>query len=209
MPELSLRYGMTSPGAYYALMMRRHQHEYGTTPEQLSTVALTLREHASRNPNAVMREPITAADYHAAPLIAEPLRRFDYCLINDGGVAMIVTAADRAADRPAPPVYVTGFAQQAQFLRSELPPEDFWHAGIAAAGRRAYEMAGISREAVDALMVYDNFSPNVLFALEGLGFAPVGESGAWIQDGRIGLEASSRSTPQGATSRRATCRGGR
>ena len=90
---------MTSPGAFHALMMRRHMEEYGTTTDQLGAIAVTFRRHASLNPDAVMRTPFTLEEYRAARYICEPLRLLDYCLINDGGVAMILTTR-RARARP-------------------------------------------------------------------------------------------------------------
>jgi len=186
-PDLTLPYGMTSPGAFYALMFGRYAHLYGVTQEQLATVALTFRRHASLNENAVMRDLVSLEDYLASRWVVEPLHLFDYCLINDGGVALIISAADEAADLVQTPAYVHGFAQQGQLVESDFPPEDFWHDAIADVGARALAMAGRERADVDALMVYDNFSPNVLFALEGLGFCGRGEAGDWIQDGRIGL----------------------
>src|ERR671914_436200 len=99
-------YGMTSPGAFHALMMRRHMDEYGTTSDQLGTIAMTFRRHASLNPDAVMRTPFTLEEYRAARYICEPLRLLDYCLVNDGGVALILTTAERARRVGARPVYV-------------------------------------------------------------------------------------------------------
>ncbi|MBO0872187.1 MAG: thiolase family protein [Pseudonocardia sp.] len=185
--SLTLPYGMTSPGAFYALMLQRHRHRYGTSEEQLATVALTFREHARLNPNAVMRKPISRDDYLSSRYIVEPMHLFDYCLINDGGVALVLTAAEAAADRPQPPVYVLGAAQHGQLVNSDFPPEDFWADAISEVGERAFRMAGRDRSDVDALMIYDNFSPNVLFALEGLGYCAPGESGDFIQGGRIEL----------------------
>lgn len=186
-PALTLPYGMTSPGAFYALMMQRHRHLYGTSEEQLATIAMTFRRHASLNEHAVMRNPFTLEEYLASRYIVEPLHLLDYCLINDGGVAMVLTAAEAAVDFPKPPVYVLGAAQAGQLVGSDFPPEDFWAGAIGDVGDRAFRMADRTRGDVDALMVYDNFSPNVLFALEGLGYCKPGESGDFIQDGRIGL----------------------
>lgn len=185
--DLLLDYAMVSPGAFYALMLRRYQHVYGVTSEQLATVAMTFRQHASLNPNAVMREPITLDDYANSRLIVEPMHLFDYCLINDGGVALIMCAAEEAPSLSDKPVYVLGYGTQGRLLNSDLPPEDFWRSAISKAADQARGMAARTREDMDALMIYDNFSPNVLFALEGLGYCGPGEAGDWIQDGRIGL----------------------
>jgi acetyl-CoA acetyltransferase len=178
---------MTSPGAFHALMMRRHMEQYGTEPEQLGAIAMAFRRHASLNPDAVMRTPFTIEEYLAARFICEPLRLLDYCLINDGGVAMILTTAERARDLPKPPVYIRGFAQASEFAGSTFPPDDFWRRPIQSVAADVYAMAGVGPADMDALMIYDNFTPTVLFSLEGFGFCPVGESGPWVADGKLQL----------------------
>lgn len=180
-------YGMTSPGAVHAMMFQRHAHLYGTTSKQLASVSVAFRKHAALNPGAVMRDPITVEDHQNSRFIAEPLHIYDYCLINDGGVAIILTRADRARDMRKKPVYVRGFAQAADLVASTFPSEDFWYGAMSRAAAEVYRMADVTCENMDALMVYDNFSPTVLFSLEGFGFCKVGESGEWVQDGRLEL----------------------
>ncbi|MEP7205660.1 MAG: thiolase family protein [Casimicrobiaceae bacterium] len=182
-----LPYGMTSPGAAHAVMFQRHMHEYGTTSAQLAAVAVAFRKHAVLNPDAVMRAPITVADHQASRFIAEPLHLFDYCLINDGGVAMILTSAERARDFPKPPVYVRGVGVASALAGSSLPPEDYWYEPMAKVAEQTYAMAGVEHDDLDGLMIYDNFSPTVLFSLEGFGFCKRGESGAFVQNGRLEL----------------------
>ena len=180
-------YGMTSPGAAHAVMFRRHMHLYGTTSEQLAAVPIAIRKHASLNPTAVMRTPITVADHQKSKFIADPLHILDYCLINDGGVALILTSAERAKDAKQRPVYIRGFAQNTHLPGSSLPPDDFWYGAMQETAADVYRMAGIERSDVNALMIYDNFSPTVLFSLEGFGFCKPGESGPWVQGGRLEL----------------------
>ncbi len=180
-------YGMTSPGAFYAMMLQRHRALYGTTEEQLATVSMTFREHARLNPGAVMRKPVSLDDYRSSWFVVEPLHLLDYCLINDGGAAMILTVPEAAVDHPRPPVYILGSAQAGQLAESDFPADDFWGSALSTVGARAWAAAGRDRSEVDALMIYDNFSPNVLFTLEGLGYCEPGESGDFIQGGRIGL----------------------
>ncbi|MBJ3778119.1 thiolase family protein [Acuticoccus mangrovi] len=180
-------YGMTSPGAFHALMMRRHMELYGTRPEQLAEVAITFRHHASLNPGAVMRKEITLDDYMDARWICEPLRLFDYCLINDGGVALIITTPEHARDLKKPPVYIRGSALRTAFVGSMFPPEDFWNAPLADVAARSFGDAGLTREDMNALMIYDNFAPTVLFSLEGLGYCGVGEAGPFVAEGPLRL----------------------
>jgi acetyl-CoA acetyltransferase len=186
-PGLWFPWGMTSPGAFHALMARRHMHLYGTTPDQLGTVAVTFRRHAGLNPKAVMRTPFDLADYHRSRYICEPLHLLDYCLINDGGAALILTTAERAKDRPKPAVYIRGFGQRAQFAGSSFPPEDFWHEPMRAVARETYDMAGLGPADIDGLMIYDNFTPTVLFSLEGFGYCGEGESGPFVEAGSLAL----------------------
>lgn len=186
-PELTRPTGLTSPSAFYAMMLERHRAEYGTSDEELALVATTFREHARMNPSAVMRKPMSVEDYLSSRFIVRPMRLFDYCLVNDGAVALVLTTEDRAADLPGRQVYVRGVAQAGALRSSDYPPSDYWRAQIHDAGTQVLRQTGINRDDVDVLMAYDNFSPNVLFALEGLGYCQPGESGKWIGEGRIGL----------------------
>lgn len=180
-------YGMTSPGAFHALMTQRHMHMFGTTPEQLAQVSITFRDHAGLNPNAVMRSPIDLDAYLGARMICEPLRLLDYCLITDGGVALIITSQEHARDLARPPVYVRGSALQTSFTNSTFPPDDFWHAALQSATERSMAMAELGRDDMSALMIYDNFTPTVLFSLEGAGYCAPGESGPFVAEGHLGL----------------------
>ena len=180
-------YGMTSPGAFHALMMRRHMEEFGTTTDQLGAIASTFRKHASLNPDAVMRTPFTPEEYRAARYICEPLRLLDYCLINDGGVAMILTSAERARDLRKPPAYLRGLGQASALAGSTFPPEDYWRAPMRQVAEDVYGMAQARPQDMDALMIYDNFTPTVLFSLEGFGFCAPGESGPWVAGGKLAL----------------------
>ncbi|CDY78510.1 Acetyl-CoA acetyltransferase [Caballeronia glathei] len=182
-------WGLTSPGASHALMFRMHMERYGTTTRQLGAVSVAFRNNAMLNPDAVMRKPITLDDHASARRIVEPLGLLDYCLVNDGAVCMILTSAERAADLAKPPVLISGVGARDAFARSAIGNFDpgFWYDEIRDAGTQAYEMAGVTRDDVDALMCYDNFTPTVLFSLEGLGFCAQGEAGQFVQDGALGI----------------------
>ena len=182
-------WGFTSPGARHALMARRHMELYGTTSEQLGHVGMTFRNHAALNPNAVMRKPFSIADHQASRYITEPLRLLDYCIINDGAVALIMTTADRAKDMKQKPAYVSAIARADTYEDSSFytPPNDFWYDALQDISGRVYKGAGISQSDVDGLMIYDNFSPTVLFSLEGMGFCPRGEGGRFVSEGHLAL----------------------
>ncbi len=183
-------WGMTSPGAIHAMMWRRHMHEYGTTHADLSWVAEAFRHHACLNPDAVMHgKPITREDHAPARPICEPLALLDYCLINDGAVAWIITSAERAKDLKRPPVLISGYARQDNFTYGSAPPTDFWQSNLGAVREQIYARAGLGRDDLQGLGIYDNFTPTVMFSLEGLGFCKPGESGDFVKDGALRLGA--------------------
>jgi acetyl-CoA acetyltransferase len=183
-------WGMTSQGALYALMTQRYMQLHGLTHAELGEIAVAQRAFAERNPRAIMRRPLTVADYLQARYITEPLRLFDYCLVNDGGVALILTDV-REARRLGRhrPVTVAGVGRSdenrdATSLRPRLM--DFYHTGHRLASRQVYDMAGVGPEDVDVLQVYDSFSCHIVYALEGFGFCPEGEVGAFLREQGVG-----------------------
>ncbi len=180
-------FGMTSPGAEHALLYERYRQRYNVAPEKLATVALTFRKHAQLNPAAVMRKPLSLEEYMSSRFIVEPLRLFDYCIINDGSVVLILTTAERARDLKQAPVYVSAVATATKLETVSTPPTDNWRAAMNRVRDTIYPMAGITREDLSGLMIYDNFSPNVLYTLEGYGFCKEGEAPDFIQNGRLAL----------------------
>ena len=188
-------YGLTAPAAGAALAYRRYMSLYGATTDALGEVAVTLRSHARRNPNAVMRKPMTRADHRASREVVAPLRLFDCCIVSDGAVVVLITSTERARDLRQPPVLISGM----QGIRAGRDEFIFAPPGLGINQQRpgrvtprpedgdAYRMAGIERSDIDGLYTYDAFTPLVLFVLERFGFCAPGEAHAWVGDGRIAL----------------------
>jgi acetyl-CoA acetyltransferase len=174
-------YGLSLVGAY-AMAAKRHMHEYGTTSEQLASIAVGVREYAALNPNAMYRDPITVDDVVGSRLVADPLHKLDCCVISDGGGAVILTTAERARDLAQPPVYVLGAAgAQTHWNISQMP--DFTTTAAALCGPRVFAEAGLSCDDVDTVQLYDSFTITVLLLLEGLGFCKRGEGGPFVESG--------------------------
>ncbi len=168
----------------YALAARRHMHEYGTTSAQLARVAVDARANAALNPLAMYRDPLTVDDVLASRMISDPLHMLDCCIISDGGGAVLMTTAERAADLKQTPVYVRGAATaQTHWNISAMP--DFTVTAAAQSGPRAFEKAGITAADVDMLMLYDSFTITVLLLLEDLGFCQKGEGGPFLEANRL------------------------
>ena len=184
-----LPYGLTAPAQWYALIARRHMHEFGTKPEQLGAIAVTMRKHAQLNQQAVMREkPLSIEDYLASPMIAGPYRLFDCCLETDGAAAVVVTTAERARDLKEQPVFIMGVAEGHPYPADDITNrEDIFHTGLTDAAPKAFAMAGVSPKDVDFAEIYDCFTFEVLQQIEEAGFCKRGEGGAYVQNGRIEL----------------------
>lgn len=184
-PQFERPYGPPIP-AFYALLARAHENAYGTTAAQRAAVAVACRKHASMNPAAQMRKPITVDDVLNSRMIADPLHLLDCSLVSDGGAAIIMTSAERARDFPKKPVYILGVGEghshehvsQAISLTTSAAKE---------AGERTYAMAGLGPRDVDVAELYDCFTPVVIIELEDLGFCTKGEGGSFVENGRIEL----------------------
>jgi acetyl-CoA acetyltransferase len=172
------------PVTMYALAAARHMHEYGTTREQLAAVAVAAREWARLNPAAFARDPLTVEDVLSARMVSSPLTVRDCCLVTDGGGALLLTSADRAADLRRPPVYLLGYGE-AQSHRSITHMPDLTVTAAVDSGRRAYDQAGVSSAEVDLIELYDAFTINPVLFLEDLGFCAKGEGGELVASGAI------------------------
>lgn len=177
-------YGPTTVGAY-ALVAQRHMHEFGTTSEQLAEIAVTMRKHASLNPLAKFRDPITVEDVLTSREVSSPLHLLDCCMISDGGGAIVVTSAERARDLKKKPVHILGAAESAAHTSAGM--RDVLNAAAKQSGPTALARAGVAHKDINMAMIYDSFTITVLVTLESLGFCKKGEGGAFIQHGRIGL----------------------
>lgn len=172
---------------YLATFASRHMYEYGTTHEQLGHLVTTTRFHANQHPDAMMRDkPLSLEEYLSRPMLADPLRKEDCCLISDGGGAYVMTTVERARDLPNKPAIVEGIgrgiidnapytAQQGSLTST---PQCFSAPG-------AFAMAGVGPQDIDVVGVYDCFSITALMQLEEMGFCKKGEGGAFVENGRL------------------------
>ncbi|QIE45999.1 thiolase [Pseudohalocynthiibacter aestuariivivens] len=169
------------PLSGYALAASRYLHEFDATREDFGRVHMAAREWAALNPEAELRDPITISDYLAQRQIAAPFCRYDCCLLSDGGVALVLSRADRARDMQQKPVYLLG-AGSAHWHREIAQMPDFTTTAATDSSARAYAMAGLGPEDIDLVELYDAFTLNVLLFLEDLGFAKKGEGAGLVRD---------------------------
>jgi acetyl-CoA C-acetyltransferase len=187
-------YGMTLVSSY-AMVAQRHMHQYGTTSEQLADIAVSTRHHASLNPDAKMRQPITREDVLESRVIADPLHLLDCCIISDGGGAVIVTSLERAKNLRQPPVVVLGTGEAV--AHREIGAPDLMTIAAKQSGEHAFSMAQLSPADIDLCAIYDSFTITVLATLENLGFCKPGEGGPFVENGGIGLGGRLPVNPDG------------
>jgi len=182
-------WGMTSQGALYALMTQRYMALHGLSSRELGDIAIAQRRFAQLNENAIMRQPLTHDQYLQARYICEPLRLYDYCLVNDGGVALIVMSTERAKALGGHAVELAGFGRSDMNIdATSLKPRlvDFYHQAHQQAASDVFNNAGVGPKDISLAQIYDSFSAHVLFALEGFGYCELGQAGRFIADGQIG-----------------------
>jgi acetyl-CoA acetyltransferase len=185
--EFEFPYGLTTPGGY-ALAAQRYLHDFGTTREHLAAVAVTMRKHAANKENAMNKEPLSIDDVLSSRIIAEPLSKYDCSIISDGGAAFIVTTEAKAKELGIqnPLAYLWGMGQgySHQYLTSLKDLDQIYNA-VNTSGQKAFQTAGLGPKDVDVAFLYDCFTITVLLELEGLGFVPKGEGGAFALEGRM------------------------
>jgi acetyl-CoA acetyltransferase len=179
--------GWTSYPQHVAMWCRRHMERFGTRKEALARIATVSRSHAQRNPRAQQRAPMSVDDYFASPMIVDPFNLYDICQETDGACAVVVTSIERARTLRHRPVGILSSAYGGRRapgldLDDDLAWGDNSENFTGALRDRLFGNAGVGPGDIDVAEIYDCFTYSVIMALEGLGFAPLGEGGAYAED---------------------------
>lgn len=179
-------YGVWGPASLFTVPALRWMRTHRITEEELAAVAVVQREWAQANNRAWKRDPVTVDQVLDSKMIAWPFRKDMCCVVTDGGGALVLTRAERAADAPTPPVFVLGTGESSEaLLVSQM--EDFTSSrAFRVSGELAFAEAGLGPGDVDHLMAYDAFAHTPLYALEALGFTAPGESARFVAEGNTG-----------------------
>ena len=180
--------GYFGPISMIALPYNEYLQRYGASREAMATVLIEARKNGARIPWSYWHDqPLSREEYLSAPMISDPICRYDCDIPVDGAAVFVFTSADRAHDLPHRPVYVSGYATGSPTtnrLPLHWPLDDIMGVGAETA-RRLWNSSGIGPTDVDLPQVYDGFSPFVYFWLEALGLCPVGEAHRFIEGGGI------------------------
>ncbi|MEM4554418.1 MAG: thiolase domain-containing protein [Candidatus Anstonellaceae archaeon] len=186
--EWELFMGATFP-AIYALMARRHMHQYGTTEEQMASVAVKNHANAAKNKYAHFQNEITVETVMKSKYIASPLKLFDCSPITDGAAAAILMPLEKAKRYCEQPIEIVASAQASDVLALHSRENMTELKSTKIAAKKAYQQAGLSPKDIDVVEVHDCFTIAEIMAIEDLGFFPKGEGGKASEEGKTALNA--------------------
>ena len=178
-----VRAGATFP-ALFAMIARRHMHQYGTTREMLASIAVKNHGNGAKNPYAHMRKVITMEQALAGKPVADPLTVYDCSLISDGAAAVVLAPLERVGEFTGKGVRILGIAQTSDYLALDEKPDITTLTAVRTASAKAYKMAGVGPSDIQFAEVHDCFTIAELLAIEDLGFVPKGEGGPYSLAGR-------------------------
>lgn len=179
-----------SAAIWTALHADLHMRRYGVTREQLAAIALTFRAHASLNPKALFREPLTMDDYMTARIVSTPFVLFDCDVPCDGATAVVVSRRTSAKGKKRVNIAAVGCGAQDR-MDTWLGRSDFPNMSMHDAGKMLWKRTDLRPHDVTNAHLYDGFSYLTLFWLEALGLCEMGESGRFVEGGqRIALGGS-------------------
>jgi acetyl-CoA C-acetyltransferase len=167
----------------YAMCAMRHMYQFGTTATQLAWIKVAASQHAQHNPHAMLRDVVTVEDVLASPMISDPLRRLDCCVVSDGGGALVVTRPEIARGLKRPLVKVRGAGES---MKGQMGGDiDLTYSAAVRSGPAAFAEAGVTPDDIKYASIYDSFTITVLIQIEDLGFCAKGEGGKFVADGNL------------------------
>jgi len=175
-------YGLVTINGY-ALVAARHMYEFGTTAEQLAWIKVAASRHAQYNPNAMLGKPLTIDDVMASPMVSDPLRRMDCCVVSDGGGALVVVRAEIARSLARPLVALRGAGESIRGPGAGRV--DLTESAARQSGAAAFAEAGVGPADIQYASIYDSFTITVLIQLEDLGFCAKGGGGRFVAEGGL------------------------
>ena len=189
-------FGASLP-SLFALIARKHMHDFGTTREQIAQVAVKNHYNGARNPIAQFQKEITIDTVINANPIADPLGVFDCFPLSDGAAALVLCDMETALEYCSDPVKIIGTGQGSDTISISNRKDITTIRSTVKAAERAYEMAGIGPRDIEVEEVHDSYTIAEILAIEDLGFFRKGEGGKAIEDGETTLTGSIPINPSG------------
>ncbi len=177
------KHGVTLP-SFAGMTARLYLDRYGAPRESLAKVAVKNHRNGLYNPQAQFQTEITEQEALESPVVADPLRLYDFCPITDGSAALLFCPVDVAESYTDEYAVVSGVAGATDTHVVHERGDPTTMGGVVESGREAYEMAGVGPGEIDVAELHDMFTILEFLQMEGLGFAEPGEAWKHVQQGR-------------------------
>jgi acetyl-CoA acetyltransferase len=196
--------GMPGP-SFWSTLARRRMHEYGTTEEQFSKVAVKARKCSVSNPYARFQKEITVEDVMNSPYVSDPLRLFQICPVSNGAAAAIICSKERAKQFTTKPVTVATSTVATMTFNDMLPRGladpitqcANLHTEAQNAVTSAFEKSGIGPQDISFTELQDNTCYYELAFPEEWGLCQAGESESLLEAGQTAPTGSMPINPSG------------
>jgi acetyl-CoA C-acetyltransferase len=166
-----------------ALVMRRYMHEFGWKHADFAPFSINAHDNAMHNPFARLHQRITVDQFEKSSMVATPINLLDASPIGDGAAAAIIVPAEKVASvKGRPRVVVAGSASVTDSIAVHSRKDPLFLSAAYESSKRAYELAGITKDDIDVFELHDAFSIMSALSLEACGFAERG------QGVRLGLD---------------------
>ena len=177
------KHGVTLP-SFAGLTARHYLERFDAPREALARVAVKNHKNGVDNPHAQFRKEIDVETALESPIVADPLRLYDFCPITDGSAGLVFTTEEHAQELTGDYAVVSGIggATDTHVVHEREDPTVM--SGVVESSREAYEMAGIDPEGVDVAELHDMFTILEFLQMEGCGFAEQGRAWEQVMDGR-------------------------
>jgi len=194
--EYEVYQGMTFPGLY-AMIARAHMHRYGTTREQLASVAVKNHKNGSLNPNAQYQREISLDTVLNSTKVADPLTLLDCSPVTDGAAAVILCPLPEAKRYADPPVKILASAAATDLMALHQREDITALKAVRVSAEKAFKQAGLGPEKIDVAEVHDCFTIAEICVIEEMGFAERGKGGELTERGYTALDGKIPINPSG------------
>ncbi len=176
--DASYPYGYGGPNANFALLTDRYMQTYGATREDFGRLCVAQRENALRNPNALMKKPLTLDDYINARPIADPIALFD-CVMPCAGSECFLMMSEEEAQRRELPYAIIGSTIERHNAHAEddIQLRGGWTLDL----DELYGMAECTPNDIDLLQTYDDYPVISMMQIEDLGFCDKGGAAEFVR----------------------------
>ena len=176
------KHGVTLP-SFAGLTARAYLERYDAPRESLAKVAVKNHRNGVDNPHAHFQRAVDLETVLESPMVADPLRLYDFCPITDGSAAVLLCPESEAATYADDYAVITGIAGATDTHVVHERPDPTVMNAVVRSGAEAFEMADRQADDVDVVELHDMFTILEFLQMEGLGFAEPGSAWQLVEDG--------------------------